>query len=65
MAHIDTMGRIGQKVRFGDFRDVSGMLLPFRSEVEYANPLIGTIVTTITEVELGVELPEGAFELRE
>ena len=65
MTHIDTMGRIGQRVSFGDFRDVSGMLLPFRSEIELANQLIGTIVTTVTDVELGVELTEGAFTLGE
>ena len=65
MTHIEHMGRIGQRVTFGDFRDVSGMLLPFRTKIELANPLIGTIVTTVTDVELGVELPEGTFELEE
>lgn len=59
------MGRIGQRVTSGDFRDVDGVLLPFRTETQLANPLIGPIVTTVEEVELGVELLEGAFELRE
>ena len=65
MTHIEAMGRIGQRLTFSDFRDVSGMLLPFRTSIQLANPLIGTIVTTVSEVELGAELPEGAFELRE
>ena len=49
---------------FSDFRDVSGMLLPFRSETHDSNPIFGTAVTTIDDVELGVELNEGTFELR-
>jgi hypothetical protein len=65
VVHVDGMGRIGQRETFGDFRDVSGVLLPFRTETRLANPLIGPIVTTVSEVELGVELPDGAFALRE
>ena len=65
MTTLDNLGRVGQRVNFSDFRDVSGMLLPFRTEVEIANPFIGTIVTTVDAVELGVELPEGTFELQD
>lgn len=61
---IETMGRIGQRISFGDFREVSGILVPYRTETEFAaRPLVGTIVTTVTDVELGIEVPEGAFEL--
>jgi len=65
MVNVPGMGRIGQQVEFGDFRDVSGMTLPFRSEVVIANPMLGAIVTTIAETELGGELPADAFELAE
>lgn len=65
MTTLEGLGRVGQRVTFSDFRDVSGMLLPFRTEVVIANPFIGTIVTTVDAVELGVELPEGTFELKE
>lgn len=65
MTHIENMGRIGHRMDFGDFRDVSGVLLPFRTEVLLANPLIGPIVTTVSDYELGCELPEGTFELQE
>ena len=57
------MGRVGSQTTFGDFRDVSGMTLPFRTVTKVANQLIGTIVTTVTEIEVGVELPEGGLEL--
>jgi hypothetical protein len=63
LVHIGPLGRIGQHVEFGDYRDVSGMMLPFRTEIEFPNPLIGTIVTTVTKVELEVELHDGLFEL--
>ncbi len=46
------------------FRDVSGMLLPFKTQTVIANPMIGPIITTVSEVKLGVELPEGVFELK-
>lgn len=65
MTFIDGMGTVGQSLRFGDYRDVSGMLLPYRTEVTLANKMIGTIVTTLDEIELGVELSEGTFELRD
>jgi hypothetical protein len=41
------------------------MMLPFRTEIEFPHPLIGTIVTTVTSVELDAELHEGVFELGE
>jgi hypothetical protein len=65
LAHIGALGRIGQHVEYGDHRDVSGMMLPFRTEIEFPHPLIGTIVTTVTSVELDAELHEGVFELGE
>ena len=62
---IKGMGRIGAQTTFEDFRDVSGMLLPFRASARLANNMIGTIVSTTEEVELGVELPDDVFELRD
>ena len=65
LVYTDGLGRIGQRMEFQDFRDVSGMLLPHRGEIEMANPLIGTVVTEVTEIELGVEVEAAAFELEE
>ncbi len=65
LTFVDTLGRIGQRLSFGNYRDVSGMQLPHRTELELANPLIGKIVSTVTETELGVELPADAFALEE
>ena len=65
MTFIETLGRIGQHVEFGDYRDISGMLLPFRTEITFAHSMIGTITTTVTDFELGVELPAGVFELED
>ena len=41
------------------------MLLPHRVELELPHPLIGTIITTIEEAELGAPLPAGGFTLAE
>jgi len=63
MTFMPGMGRIGLRSHFSDFRDVEGMLLPFRSETQVANPMIGTIEATVNEFELGAACPEGTFEL--
>ena len=62
---IEGMGRVGQQTTFSDFRDVSGVLLPFQSSVALSNSMVGTITTTVTEAEVGVEVPEGTFQLRD
>ena len=65
MNFIEGMGRTGHSTSFDDFRDVSGMLLPFRSSVRLSNEMIGTIVTTVDSHELGVVLADGVFQLRD
>jgi CubicO group peptidase (beta-lactamase class C family) len=62
--HMPGLGRIGTQSTFGDFRRLSGMLLPFRSEVEVAHRFIGTVVTTVLDVEKAAELPRGGFDLQ-
>ncbi len=60
---LGALGRIGQNEEFGGQREVSGMMLPFRTEIDFPNPMIGEIITTVTSVELDAELHEGVFEL--
>jgi hypothetical protein len=65
LSHVEPLGRISQRVSFGDYREVSGMRLPFRYEVEIVNPMAGimTVTLKVSEVEVGFELGNGAFEL--
>jgi hypothetical protein len=63
VSFVEGMGRLGQQTAFEDFRDVSGMLLPFKTSVRLANAMIGTIETTVEDVELGVALAAGFFQL--
>lgn len=63
IAILGPMGRIGRKMSFGDFRNVSGMCLPYRTKTVIANPLMGPAITKVTELKLGVEVAEGAFDL--
>ncbi len=65
MTYAEGMGRIGQRVNFGDFRNVSGLLLPHRMQTKLARPFIGPIMITFTKIEVGVKLPEGTFKLND
>ena len=65
VVYVDTMGRIAQRQKFDDWREVHGMTLPHRTELQLPNPVIGEIVTTLNEVEVGVEAPEGWFRLED
>jgi CubicO group peptidase (beta-lactamase class C family) len=63
IVHTEMQGRIGQRLTFSDFRDVSGMLLPFETMIELANPILGPIVTKVTDVKVGENLPQGVFQI--
>jgi hypothetical protein len=65
MTFAPGVGRIGFRANFGDFRDVSGLSLPHRTDATLANPLIGKLGSPVAQVDVGVELPEGTFELEE
>ncbi|MFT7678493.1 MAG: CubicO group peptidase (beta-lactamase class C family) [Planctomycetota bacterium] len=65
MAQMGAAGRVGQRLSFGDYREISGMLLPYRTEIELANKMIGTVTSTITDISLGVTIPDGLFTLED
>ena len=44
---------------------ILSQLWAFRTRIKLANPLIGTIVTTVADFEMGATLPDGGFDLRE
>jgi len=55
------VGRIGVAVEYLDFRDVDGMLLPFRLVTTFPTPLIGTATVQFEDVEVGVEVADDEF----
>jgi CubicO group peptidase (beta-lactamase class C family) len=63
VVHMEQMGRMGHFIGFADFRDVSGIQLPFQLKMKMANPLIGSIEMRVLEYKVGVEVPEGMFQL--
>ncbi|MFT7668278.1 MAG: CubicO group peptidase (beta-lactamase class C family) [Planctomycetota bacterium] len=65
VSFLEGMGRVGQQASYSDFRDVGGMLLPFKTETQVASGLIGTVEYKVAEFELGVEVLEGTFELKD
>ncbi|MEM7248722.1 MAG: serine hydrolase domain-containing protein [Acidobacteriota bacterium] len=58
---VPGMGLIGTDVRHGDFREVRGVKLPFRTRVKYAHPLIGTIDIRTDRAEAGGRLSDELF----
>ena len=60
-----SVGRLSERVSFSDFREVGGAMLPWRTKIDLAHPLIGTIESVVEEVDLGTETPAGLFELRD
>jgi hypothetical protein len=65
VSHLPGVGRMGSRTNYADYRDVGGMLLPFLIRTEYANPLLGEVLTHVESYDLGVELPADAFRLVE
>jgi CubicO group peptidase (beta-lactamase class C family) len=63
IAQMDGLGQIGQSTSFTDYREVSGMVLPFTSRIEIAHSMIGAITATVEDVELGIRFNEDRFRL--
>ncbi len=63
IAVMDGMGRVGLGSNFGDFRDVSGMQLPFKTTTSIPASPIGAVELTVDSFEVGVEVPEGTFRI--
>lgn len=63
VVHIPEAGRMGMQTVFDDHRDVGGAVIPHRVRTRPANRLVGDVLITLDEVELGVELPEGTYDL--
>ena len=63
LTQLPGMGIVGVKARFGDYRDVGGMQLPFRTEAKFATPLIGVVNTVFDEVEVGVDVTDESFSV--
>ena len=61
LAQLPGLGIVGVQSHFEDFRDVGGMHIPFRSVSAFASQLIGQVVTTLDEAEIGVEVSEETF----
>ena len=63
MAVIPGVGRLGRETTFRSFREVKGMRLPERIEVQLANPMIGPVKLELSSVTAGAATPEGWFRL--
>ena len=64
-AAIPGVGRLGRTTTFRSFREVEGMQVPDRVEVQLANPMIGKIMLELTSVTAGAHAADGVFSLEE
>jgi hypothetical protein len=55
------IGMVGASVRYSDLRDVGGVQLPFRIEIEYSTPLLGSTKLQFEQVDLKPEVAADAF----
>ena len=62
LEEIPGLGTVGSETRFGDWRDVAGVRMPFESSIRFASSTLGTAAQRWTEAELSVRLPTGCFE---
>lgn len=56
-SNIPGLGLLGQKLRADDFREVEGMLIPYRVRIQFANNMLGRMTVMVTDLELGVDPP--------
>jgi hypothetical protein len=57
-SNIPGLGLLGQKLRADDFREVEGMLLPYRVRIQFANNMLGRMTVMVTDVKVGAEAPD-------
>ena len=47
--------------RLSDFREIDGVVLPFRATAKYASPMLGAAETTIEEAKTAGQVDPGVF----
>lgn len=57
-SNLPGLGLMGQKLRADDFREVDGMLLPYRVRIQFANNMLGRMTLLVTEMKVGAEAPD-------
>jgi hypothetical protein len=62
LEEVAGMGALGCVTRFDDWREVGGLVLPFRSTFRFNSSVLGTGGVRWLGVETGVEVEEGTFD---
>jgi hypothetical protein len=57
-SNLPGLGLLGQKLRADDFREVEGMLLPYRVRIQFANNMLGRMTVIVTDMKVGTEAPD-------
>ena len=52
---VKGVGFVGLQTKYGDFREVDGLTLPFKIESQFANRFLGKVEITFDEGQSGIE----------
>ncbi len=61
LVQIPGLGTVGIQSRFEDYRDVGGMVLPFRIVSKFSSDLLGEVEMIIEEAKTGVKVTDRTF----
>ncbi len=64
LQYLPGAGYIGVETNYSDFREVAGLILPFRTESKFANPLLGRVIIQFDAFEVGLQAGD-RFEIPE
>ncbi|MEO8016571.1 MAG: hypothetical protein ABI769_02055 [Pseudomonadota bacterium] len=61
---VPGVGMVGCEVRFGDYREIEGVQIPFKSTVKYSTPKLGTWTYQVEKIETGLKLGKDPFTIK-
>jgi hypothetical protein len=61
---IPGLGMVGCEIRYGDYRDIDGVQIPFQAKVKYSAPMLGTWTYQVEKIETHLKLDKDPFMIR-
>jgi CubicO group peptidase (beta-lactamase class C family) len=58
------MGMVGCEVRFADYREIDGVLMPFKATVKYPTPVLGTQTYQVEKIETRLKFDNDPFTIK-
>jgi CubicO group peptidase (beta-lactamase class C family) len=58
------LGMVGCEVRFADYREIDGVLMPFKATVKYPTPVLGTQTYQVEKIETRLKFDNDPFTIK-